>query len=48
MGMVTEPLFSQSKVPLASWVTLGREKEVKAASSREKTATIGSAMAKLV
>ena len=48
MGMVTDPGFAQSKAPLASWVTLGRENEVKVASSREKTATIGSAMAKLV
>ena len=44
-GHRTEPLFSRSKVPLASWVTLGRENEVKAASSREKSATIETAMA---
>ena len=42
---VPDLVFSQSKVPLASWVTLGRENEVKAASSGSKTATIESAMA---
>ena len=34
--MVTDEVFSQSKVPLASWVTLGREIDMKAASFHPK------------
>ena len=47
-GSVTDPAFSQSKVPLASWVTLGRQIEVKAASDRMKASPIASAVAELL
>ena len=36
MGSVTDRVFSHSKVPLVSWVTLGRQIDMKAVSDRTK------------
>ena len=44
----TDRAFSDSKVPLASWVTLGRQIEAKAASDRTKASPIASAVAELL
>ena len=43
--MVTDQVFSQSKAPLASWVTLGREIDMKAASFRSKASRIEQSVA---
>ena len=48
MGSVTDRAFSHFKVPLVSWVTLGRQIEVKAASDRMKASPIASAVAELL
>ena len=48
MGSVTDRAFSHSKVPLVSWVTLGRQIDVKPASDRMKPKPIASAVAELI
>ena len=45
MGSITDLVFSQTKVPLASWVTLGRQIDMKAASFRSKASRIKQSMA---
>ena len=48
MGSVTDSRFSQSKAPLASWVTLGCEIDMKAASFRPKASRNEQSMADLL
>ena len=44
MGSVTDPSFSQSKAPLESWVTLGRQNKCTEAVAHTKLESIASAV----
>ena len=48
VGSVTEACFTAKKVPLANWVTLGPQFDMKPTSSRTKLLTIEQSVADLL